>query len=117
MALVPGQRTGPYEVLSSIDAGGMGQVYRATDTRLGRDVAIKVVPETFTDELARERFQREARASSSLSHPNICAIYDAGECEGRQFLVMELLDGETLRRRIDGPLEPETPRSIVTGEV
>jgi serine/threonine protein kinase len=109
MALSTGTRLGPYEILVPIGAGGMGEVYKARDSRLQREVAIKVLPDQFTNDAARERFQREARAASALSHPNICAIYDVGETEGRAFLVMELLDGQTLRDRIGGrPLDTET---------
>ena len=87
----------------------MGEVYRARDTRLHRDVAIKVLPQAFQTDAARERFQREARAASALNHPNICAVYDVGEAAGHPFLVMELLEGETLRERIaGGPLDVET---------
>ncbi len=97
MPLSMGDRLGPYEILAPLGAGGMGEVYRSKDTRLGRDVAIKVLPESFATPVARERFLREARACSALSHPNICAIYDLGESGGRPYLVMELLEGETLR--------------------
>src|SRR6266851_5826810 len=109
MPLSTGTRLGPYEILAPIGAGGMGEVYKARDSRLHREVAIKVLPDKFTNDAARERFQREARAASALSHPNICAIYDVGETEGRAFLVMELLDGQTLRDRIGGRhLDTET---------
>src|SRR5216684_4408853 len=109
MPLSTGTRLGPYEILAPIGAGGMGQVYKARDARLNRDVAIKVLPERFANEAARERFQREARAASALSHPNICAIYDVGVAEGQPYLVMELLEGQTLRDRIGGnPLDLET---------
>jgi serine/threonine protein kinase/Flp pilus assembly protein TadD len=108
MPLSVGDKLGPYEILSPLGAGGMGEVYRGRDTRLGRDIAIKVLPESFATPLARERFLREARACSALSHPNICAIYDLGDSDGRPFLVMELLEGKTLRRHIGSqPLDPE----------
>ena len=100
MALSAGDKLGPYEILAPIGKGGMGEVYRARDTRLHRDVAVKVLPQAFATEAARERFQREARAASALNHPNICAVYDVGEAAGHPFLVMELLDGKTLRDHI-----------------
>jgi TolB-like protein/Flp pilus assembly protein TadD/predicted Ser/Thr protein kinase len=103
MSLPSGTRLGPYEVAAPIGAGGMGEVYRARDTRLQRDVAVKVLPAEFArDAAARERFRREARAASTLSHPHICAIYDTGEHDGSQYLVMELLEGQTLQTMIDG---------------
>jgi eukaryotic-like serine/threonine-protein kinase len=102
-------RLGPYEILAPIGAGGMGEVYKARDTRLHREVAVKVLLQSFETEAARERFQREARAASALNHPNICTIYDVGESEGHPFLVMELLDGKTLRERIGAkPLDIPT---------
>jgi len=108
MLLSTGTRLGPYEIVAALGAGGMGEVYRARDSRLGREVAVKVLPEKFVNDAARDRFQREARAASALSHPNICAIYDVGESEGRPYLVMELLEGQTLREKIGGqPLEIE----------
>src|SRR5258708_1850525 len=106
MPLATGDRLGPYEILAPIGQGGMGEVYRARDTRLHRDVAIKVLPQGFATEAARERFQREARAASALNHPNICVVHDVGEAGGHPFLVMELLQGKTLRESIGGkPLE------------
>jgi len=97
-----GRRLGPYEILDALGAGGMGVVYRARDTRLGRDVALKFLPPHLSSsEAARERLRREARAVATLQHPNICAIYDVGEEEqGGFFLVMELLTGETLQQRL-----------------
>ena len=97
MTLTPDTHLGPYRILSKIGEGGMGEVYRARDTRLERDVAIKVLPAALTNSApARERFQREARAVAALQHPNICTIFDVGETpDGQAFLVMELLQGET----------------------
>src|SRR5579864_1989667 len=113
MPLPPGDKLGPYEILVQIGEGGMGEVYKARDTRLHRDVAIKVLPKAFATESTRERFQREARAASALNHPNICAIYDVGEAEGHPFLVMELLDGKTLREHICGkPLDLSTTLAL-----
>jgi Tol biopolymer transport system component len=101
MSLAAGARLGPYEIVAVIGAGGMGEVYRARDPRLGRDVAIKVLPESFaTDAGRRERFEREARAVAGLSHPNIVNVHDTGVHDGHPFVVMELLDGETLRDKL-----------------
>jgi serine/threonine protein kinase/Tol biopolymer transport system component len=106
MPLYAGSKLGPYEILALIGKGGMGEVYRARDTRLHRDVAIKVLPTAFAEEAPRERFQREARAASALNHPNICVVHDLGESAGHPYLVMELLDGKTLREHIGGkPLD------------
>jgi Tol biopolymer transport system component len=106
MPLQPGARLGPYEILSPLGAGGMGEVYCARDTRLSRTVAIKILPTHLSqDTQARERFDREARAISSLSHPNICHLYDVGQQNGISYLVMEYLEGETLADRLrKGPL-------------
>jgi len=106
MALASGTTLGPYEILASLGAGGMGEVYRARDTRLGRDVAIKVLPSHLSsDPELKERFQREARAISSLNHGHICTLHDLGEQGGIDFLVMEFLEGETLQQRLQrGPL-------------
>ncbi|MEP6993185.1 MAG: protein kinase [Acidobacteriota bacterium] len=108
MAIAAGTRLGPYELLSPLGAGGMGEVYRARDVRLGREVAVKVLPESIAGEPeALARFEREARAVASLSHPNILAIHDYGREAGVTYAVMELLEGETLRDRIGGgPLPP-----------
>jgi Tol biopolymer transport system component/predicted Ser/Thr protein kinase len=101
MSLAPGTRLGPYEILAAIGAGGMGEVYRARDTRLDRTVAIKILPSHLaTDPALRERFEREARLVSSLNHTHICAVYDIGQQYGTDFLVMEHIEGETLAARL-----------------
>ena len=101
MPLSTGARLGPYEILSAIGAGGMGEVYKARDTRLGRDVAIKVLPAGFAaDPERRHRFELEARAVSALSHPHICVLFDVGSQDGIDFLVMEYLDGQSLAQRL-----------------
>src|ERR1700687_5853832 len=97
MPLTAGTRLGPYEILSLVGAGGMGEVYRARDTRLDRTVAIKVLPESLAaDPQFRELFDREAHTISQLDDPHICALYDVGEHNGTAFLVMQYLEGETL---------------------
>ena len=102
MALAPGTRLGPYEVDRQIGAGGMGEVYRARDTRLDRTVAIKVLPtEVAGDPELRARFEREARAVAALDHPHICGIYDVGSVDGTHYLVMPHLEGETLAARLE----------------
>jgi Tol biopolymer transport system component/predicted Ser/Thr protein kinase len=106
--LASGSRLGPYEILSLAGVGGMGQVYRATDIRLDRTVAIKVVsPEWILHSGTRERFQREARALSRLSHPNICTLHDVGEQDGIDYFAMEYLEGETLKSRLERGLLPQ----------
>jgi eukaryotic-like serine/threonine-protein kinase len=109
MTLAAGTQLGPYEVISAAGAGGMGEVYRARDTRLDRTVAIKILPAHLSDNPeAKQRFDREARAISSLNHPNICTLYDVGHQDGMDYLVMEFLEGETLASRLaKGPLPPE----------
>src|SRR5678815_4620913 len=110
MALAPGVRLGPYEIAAPIGAGGMGEVYRARDTRLDRTVAIKVLPESLAaDPQLRERFEREARAISSLNHPHICTLYDVGHQDGIDFLVLEYLEGETLDARLKSRDPGNTP--------
>src|SRR5882672_7555507 len=106
MALPPGTKLGPYEIVAQLGAGGMGEVYRARDTRLERDVAVKVLPATLaSDANLRQRLEREARAVSKLSHPHICTLHDIGHQDGVDFLVMELVEGETLEHRlVKGPL-------------
>jgi serine/threonine protein kinase/tetratricopeptide (TPR) repeat protein len=108
MALPAGARLGPYEIVAQIGAGGMGEVYRARDPRLGRDVAIKVLPDAFARDAERlRRFEQEARAIGSLQHPNILAVFDVGADNGRHYVVFELLEGETLLQRLSrGPLAP-----------
>src|SRR5438034_6629758 len=102
MPLGAGTRLGPYEILSPCGAGGMGEVYRARDTRLDRTVAIKILPAHLSDDAdLRQRFEREARAVSSLNHPHICTLYDVGRQKGIDFLVMEYLEGETLAERLE----------------
>jgi Tol biopolymer transport system component/tRNA A-37 threonylcarbamoyl transferase component Bud32 len=101
MALAAGARLGPYEIVSALAVGGMGEVYKARDTRLNRSVAIKILPEALaTDPQFRERFDREARAISQLDHPHICALYDVGQQDGTAYLVMQYLDGQTLADRL-----------------
>src|SRR5437588_9084830 len=109
MALTSGARLGPYEIQSPLGAGGMGEVYRARDTRLERDVAVKVLPANLSsDPSLRQRLDREAKAVSKLSHPHICTLHDIGHQDGVDFLVMELVEGETLEHRLTrGPLLPE----------
>ena len=109
MPLASGTKLGPYEIVGAIGAGGMGEVYRARDTRLGRDVAIKILPQHLTAKSnVKQRFEREARAISSLQHPNICTLYDVGHQDATDFLVMEFLEGETLADRLaKGPLPSE----------
>jgi len=109
MTLVSGTKLGPYEVIAPLGTGGMGEVYRARDTRLDRDVAIKVLPgKLSSDTNLKQRLQREARSVSKLSHPNICTLHDIGHHDGLDFLVMELVEGETLEQRlVRGPLPTE----------
>src|SRR5499425_1602239 len=106
MPLVSGTKLGPYEVLGPLGAGGMGEVYRARDTRLERTVAIKILPAQFSADPGRkQRFEREAKTISSLNHPNICTLHDIGSQDGVDYLVMECVEGETLAKRLEkGPL-------------
>ena len=101
VALTSGTRLGPYEIVSPLGAGGMGEVYRARDARLDRTVAIKILPAQFSaDPVHKQRFEREAKTISQLNHPHICTLYDIGHQDGADFLVMEYLDGETLGTRL-----------------
>src|SRR6266849_4216803 len=107
MPLSPGCRLGPYEIVACLGKGGMGEVYRAHDSRLGREVAIKVLPEASTTDPDRlRRFELEAKAVGALSHPNLLAVFDTGRHEGAPFVVFELLEGETLRARLGGTALP-----------
>ena len=116
MSLPPGTRLGPYEIQSALGEGGMGEVYRARDTRLDRSVAIKVLaPEIAGDPAARSRFEREARAVAALDHPHICGIFDVGEANGAHYLVMPHLDGQTLAARLEkGPLPLDQALTMAT---
>src|SRR5262245_43985228 len=101
MSLGPGTRLGPYEIVAPLGAGGMGEVYKAKDTRLDRAVAIKVLPSQVTDDPAlRERFEREARTIGALNHPHICTLHDVGHQDGIDFIVLEHLEGQTLADRL-----------------
>src|ERR1700736_5836677 len=106
MALIPGTKLGPYEIQSPLGAGGMGEVYRARDTRLDRTVAVKILPSHLSENReARQRFEREARVISSLNHPHICVLHDVGTQDGTSYLVMEYVQGESLESRLQkGPL-------------
>ena len=120
MSLTIGQRLGPYEVVSPVGAGGMGEVYRARDTRLDRIVAVKVLPEhVASDPDLRQRFEREAKTLAALSHPHICPVFDVGRQDGIDFLVMEYLEGETLARRLEQgtrrKAQGSTPADVVSG--
>jgi eukaryotic-like serine/threonine-protein kinase len=109
MSLPAGTRLGPYEILAPHDAGGMGEVYRARDTRLDRVVAIKILPSQFSaDAVHKQRFEREAKVISRLNHPHICVLHDIGQQDGIDYLVMEFVEGETLAKRLEkGPLPLE----------
>src|ERR1022692_3183204 len=106
MPLTNGIKLGPYEIMAPLGAGGMGEVYRARDTRLDRTVAIKILPPDLSDDTTRrQRFEREAKVISSLNHPHICTLYDVGRQDGVDFIVMEYLEGESLAARLEkGPL-------------
>src|SRR5215472_8053112 len=107
MALSPGTTLGPYEIQSPLGVGGMGEVYRARDTRLERTVAIKILPqEMSSDPLRKQRFERVAKTISSLNHPNICVLHDVGSQDGLSYLVMECVEGETLAKRLEKGLLP-----------
>src|SRR5262249_18996265 len=109
MALLPGTALGPYQITTPLGAGGMGEVYRARDTRLERTVAIKILPSHLSsDPVRKQRFEREAKTISSLNHPHICTLHDIGSQDGVDYLVMECVEGETLAKRLErGPLPLE----------
>ena len=110
--IVPGARVGPYEIVALAGRGGMGEVYRARDSRLGRNVALKLLPSEVRRDAARlRRFEQEARTASSLNHPNILTIYEIGETTGTPFLVTELIDGDALREQMTG--EPMNLRQVL----
>jgi serine/threonine protein kinase len=103
MSLASGTRLGPYEIVGALGAGGMGEVYRAKDPRLGREVAVKVLPASFSQDADRlRRFEQEARAAGLLNHPNITSVFDIGSHDGAPYVVSELLEGETLRAALAG---------------
>src|SRR5712675_1594148 len=105
MRLAPGKQLGPYEITAALGVGGMGEVYRARDTRLERTVAIKILSQLSSDPGRRQRFEREAKAISGLNHPNICVLHDVGHQDGIDYLVMECVEGETLAKRLEkGPI-------------
>ncbi len=118
MTLSPGTRLGPYEIQSAIGAGGMGEVYKARDTRLDRSVAIKVLPPEFSaDPDRRARFEREAKTIAGLNHPHICTLHDVGDHDGAMFLVMEHLVGETLAQRLEKGALPLAQALAVATEI
>src|ERR1043166_3684012 len=113
-----GTKLGHYEIISHIGSGGMGDVYQATDSKLGRSVAIKLLPEAFSHDAERvARFEREARVLAALNHPNIAAIYGVEESSGRKFLVMELVPGQTLAERIKRGSIPVEESLTITRQI
>src|SRR6266699_3406076 len=108
MTIATGTRLGPYEIIAPLGAGGMGEVYRARDTRLGRDVAVKVLPSSYSDDKDRlHRFEQEACAAGALNHPNILVIHHIDTHEASSYIISELLEGETLRQRMSGRALPQ----------
>src|SRR5437660_10393659 len=118
MAMTSSTKLGPYEIVAPLGAGGMGEVYRARNSRLGREVAIKVLPSSYCRDLDRlRRFEQEARAASALNHPNILSVYDLGTHEGLAYIASELIDGESLRDMLKrGPL-PHSRAVEIAGQV
>src|SRR5882762_5027022 len=118
MSLPSGTRLGPYEIVAPLGAGGMGEVYRARDTRLDRTVAVKILPSHLSsDPTLRQRFEQEAKVISSLNHPHICALYDVGHQDGTEFLIMEYLEGETLAKLLEKGPAPLAPGATLTTAV
>src|SRR5215471_3187876 len=116
--MLVGSRLGPYDILSPLGAGGMGEVYRAKDTKLGRDVALKILPASFTNDPERlARFRREAQVLASLNHPHIAQIYGLEEANSPQFLILELVDGESLDKRIAGGPIPVDEALGIAGQI
>src|SRR5262245_53887671 len=116
--LAAGARLGPYEIVGPLGAGGMGEVYRARDQRLAREVAIKVLPSSFLGEPERlRRFEQEARAAGQLNHPNILVVYDIGAHDGTPYVVEELLEGETLRQKLGGAALPTRKAIDYAGQI
>ena len=115
--MIPGTRLGYYEITGKLGQGGMGEVYRARDTRLDRDVAIKVLPELFSADRERTaRFEREAKILASLNHPNIAGIYGIEEADTKRYLILELIEGQSLAERVaSGPLPLDEAAGIATG--
>ena len=118
MSLAPGTKLGPYEIKAPLGAGGMGEVYRAHDARLDRDVAIKILPGEYAKDPERvHRFEQEARATATFSHPNIVAVYDVGTRADGLYVVTELLEGETLRNRLSGGSLPTRKASDYASQI
>ena len=116
--MIVGQTIGPYSIIAKIGEGGMGEVYRARDTKLDRDVAIKVLPDLFAHDSDRlARFEREAKAVAALSHPNILSIFDLGTDQGTAYAVTELLDGDTLRGRLAAGALPQRKAVEYAGQI
>ena len=114
LSLRPGDRLGPYEIQALLGVGGMGEVYRGRDTRLGRDVALKVISPRLVDEPSlRRRFEIEARAASALNHPSIVTVYDVGESGGVSWIAMEWVDGRTLRQAISDVVDRTTFADLI----
>ena len=117
MSLAPGARIGPYEIVAPLGVGGMGEVYRARDPRLDRAVAIKILLSPHASPTQLERFQREAQSLARISHPHICTLHDVGQHDGVAFLVMELLEGETLAERLERGAIPIDQALVIATQI